>query len=135
METMSTATSRPEYAELLARTLPSVIHSEKENERYLAMLEELDQKGKLTSAEQRLAELLTLLIENFEDKAYTLKPAKPVDLLNELIEANSLRQKDLVDVFGTRSIVSEVLNGKRGLTIEHIKKLSRRFHVSPEAFF
>jgi HTH-type transcriptional regulator / antitoxin HigA len=135
METMSTATSRPEYAELLARTLPSVIHSEKENERYLAMLEELDEKGKLTSAEQRLAELLTLLIENFEDKAYALKPAKPIDVLNELIEANSLRQKDLVDVFGTPSIISEVLNGKRGLTLEHIKKLSRRFHVSPEVFF
>ena len=131
---MSTATSRPEYAELLARTLPSVIRSEKENERYLAMLEELDQKGKLTSAEQRLAELLTLLIENFEEKAYALKPAKPTDVLNELIEANSLRQKDLVGVFGTPSIVSEVLNGKRGLTIEHIKKLSRRFHVSPEVF-
>ncbi|HXF11838.1 MAG TPA: helix-turn-helix domain-containing protein [Terriglobales bacterium] len=135
METISTATSRPEYAELLARTLPSVIHSEKENERYLAMLEELDQKGKLTSAEQRLAELLTLLIENFEGKAYALKPAKPIDVLNELMEANGLRQKDLVDVFATPSIVSEVLNGKRGLTIEHIKKLSRRFHVSPEVFF
>lgn len=37
---MSTATSRPEYADLLARTLPSVIHSEKENERYLAMLDD-----------------------------------------------------------------------------------------------
>lgn len=135
METMSIATSRPEYAELLARTLPSVIHSEKENERYLAMLEELDQKGKLTSAEQRLAELLTLLIENFEERAYALRPAKPRDILNELIEANNLKQKDLVDVFGTRSIVSEVLNGKRGLTIEHIKRLSRRFHVSPEVFF
>ena len=132
---MSTATSRPEYADLLARALPSVIHSERENERYVTILEELDQKAKLTSAEQRLAELLTLLIENFEDKAYALKPAQPIDVLNELIEANSLRQKDLVDVFGTPSIISEVLSGKRGLTIEHIKKLSRRFHVSPEVFF
>lgn len=135
METMSTATSRPEYADLLARALPSVIHSEKENERYLAMLEELDQKEKLSPAEQRLAELLTLLIEDFEEKTYALKPAKPIEILNELIEANSLKQKDLVDVFGTPSIVSEVLNEKRGLTIEHIKKLSRRFHVSPEVFF
>jgi hypothetical protein len=42
---MSTATSRPEYATLLARTLPSVIHSEKENERYLALLEELDKNS------------------------------------------------------------------------------------------
>ncbi len=63
---MSTATSRPEYADLLARALPSVIHSDKENERYLAIREELDQKGELSPAEQRLAELLTLLIEDFE---------------------------------------------------------------------
>jgi HTH-type transcriptional regulator / antitoxin HigA len=132
---MSTATSRPEYADLLARALPSVIHSEKENKRYLALLEDLDQKGKLSAAEQRLAELLTLLIEDFEQKVYSLKPAMPLDILNQLIEANGLKQKDLVDVFGTPSIVSEVLNGKRGLTIEHIKKLSRRFHVSPEIFF
>ena len=131
---MSTATSRPEYADLLARALPSVIHSEKENERYLAMLEELDEKGKLTAAEQRLAELLTLLIEDFEEKAYTLKAAKPIDILLELMKANDLKQKDLVDVFATPSIVSEILNGKRGLTIEHIKKLSRRFHLSPEIF-
>jgi HTH-type transcriptional regulator / antitoxin HigA len=134
METMSTATSRPEYAELLARALPSVIHSEKENERYLVMLEELDRKDKLSPAEQRLAELLTLLIEDFEEKTYALTPAKPIEALNQLIEANNLKQKDLVDVFGTPSIVSEVLNGKRGLTIEHIKKLSRRFHISPEVF-
>lgn len=132
---MSTATSRPEYADLLARTLPSVIHSEKENERYLAMLDQLDQKGRLSPAEQRLAELLTLLIENFEEKAYALRPAGPIEILNELIGANSLKQKDLVDVFGTPSIVSEVLKGKRGLTVEHIRKLSRRFHVSPEVFF
>jgi HTH-type transcriptional regulator/antitoxin HigA len=134
METMSTATSRPEYADLLARALPSVIHSERENERYLAMLEELDEKGKLSAAERRLADLLTLLIEDFEEKAYTLKAAKPIEMLIELMEANDLKQKDLVDVFGTPSIVSEVLNGKRGLTIEHIKKLSRRFHLSPEVF-
>jgi HTH-type transcriptional regulator / antitoxin HigA len=112
-----------------------VIHSEKENERYLAMLEELDRKSKLSPAEQRLAELLTLLIENFEEKAYALKPARPIEILSELIEANSLKQKDLVDVFGTPSIIFEVLNGKRGLTIDHIRKLSRRFHVSPEVFF
>jgi HTH-type transcriptional regulator/antitoxin HigA len=135
METMSTATSRPQYADLLATALPSMIHSEKENERYLAMLEELDQKGKLSPAEQRLAELLMLLIEHFEEREYALKPAKPVEILKELIEASSLKQKDLVDVFGTPSIVSEVMNGKRGLTIEDIKKLSRRFHVPPEVFF
>jgi len=136
MEAMSTATSRPEYATLLAKTLPAVIHSEKENEHYTALLEELDRRsGKLTTAEQRLAELLTLLIEDFEGKHYSLKASTGIEVLEELIEANGLKQKDLVDIFGTPSIISEVLSGKRKFTTEHIRKLSRRFHVSPELFF
>jgi hypothetical protein len=76
METMSTATSPPEYADLLTRALPSVIHSEKENERYLAMLEESDQKGKLSPAEQRLAELLTRLIEDFRREGVRLQTSQ-----------------------------------------------------------
>jgi HTH-type transcriptional regulator/antitoxin HigA len=136
MEAMSTATSRPEYATLLAKTLPAVIHSEKENEHYTALLEALDHRQeKLTPAEQRLGELLTLLIEDFEQKHYSSKPATGIEALEELMEANSLKQKDLVSIFGTPSIISEVLNGKRRLTTEHIRKLSRRFHVSPELFF
>jgi HTH-type transcriptional regulator / antitoxin HigA len=124
------------YAALLARTLPAVIRSEKENEHYTALLEELDRKGsKLTSAEQRLAELLTLLIEDFEERHYALKPATPIAVLEELMAANELKQKDLLDIFGTPSIVSEVLSGKRRLTTEHIRKLCARFHVSAEVFF
>jgi HTH-type transcriptional regulator/antitoxin HigA len=136
METMSVATSRPEYSTLLAKTLPAVIRSEKENEHYTTLLEELDRKGsRLSAAEQRLAELLTLLIEDFEERHYALKPATPIAALEELMAANELQQKDLLDVFGTPSTVSEVLSGKRKFTTEHIRKLSRRFHVSTELFF
>jgi HTH-type transcriptional regulator/antitoxin HigA len=132
---MSATVVQSEYASLLGSTLPSIIRSEAENERHIAMLEELDHKGRMTAAERRMAELLTLLIEDFEEKHYALKAASPVDVLNELMLANNLKQKDLLDVFGTPSIVSEVLRGKRKLTTEHIRRLSRRFHVSPEVFF
>jgi HTH-type transcriptional regulator/antitoxin HigA len=137
---MSTATAQVEYASLLRRTAPAVIHSEKENERCISLLEALDRKlerkgERLTAAERRLAELLTVLIEDFEEKAYALKPARPIEVLRELMQANELKQKDLLEVFGAPSIVSEVLREKRGLTVEHIRKLSRRFHVSPEVFF
>jgi HTH-type transcriptional regulator/antitoxin HigA len=116
--------------------LSAVIRSEAENERHIAMLEDLDRKGsRMSAAERRMAELLTLLIEDFEDKHYALKAASPIEVLNELMLANNLRQKDLVDVFGTPSIASEVLSGKRKLNTEHIRKLSRRFRVSPEVFF
>jgi len=132
---MSATAVRSEYAALLTSTLPAVIRSEAENERYIALLEQLDSKGaRMTAAERRMAELLTLLIENFEDKHYALKASNPLDVLNELMSANDLKQKDLLDIFGTPSIISEVLHGKRQLTTEHIRRLSRRFHVSPEVF-
>jgi HTH-type transcriptional regulator / antitoxin HigA len=135
MEAMSATAVRSEYAALLSSTLPAVIRSEAENARYIAMLEDLDSKGnRMTAAERRIADLLTLLIEDFEEKHYALKAASPVEVLNELVSANNLKQKDLLDVFGTPSIVSEVLHGKRQLTTEHIRRLSRRFHVSPEVF-
>src|SRR5258708_35955048 len=99
------------------------------------MLEELDSKGnRMTAADRRMADLLTLLIEDFEEKHYALKARSPVDVLNELMSANNLKQKDLLDVFGPPSIVSEVPHGKRQLPTEHIRRLSRRFHVSPEVF-
>jgi len=132
---MSASAARSEYAALLAQTLPTVIRSEAENARFISALEELDAKGgRLSAAERRLADLLTLLIEDFEEKHYALEPAEPVTVLEELMAANNLKQKDLVDIFGTPSIVSEVLNGKRQFTTEHIRRLSRRFHVSPEVF-
>ena len=114
---------------------PSVIRSEEQNQHYIAVLEQLERKKKLSKEEQRLAELLTLLVSDYEDKHYHLKPANPTEIVEELMRANGLRQKDLVDVFGTESIVSEVLNGKRELNKEQIRRLSERFRVSPAVFF
>jgi HTH-type transcriptional regulator / antitoxin HigA len=133
---MSATAVRSEYAALLTSTLPAVIRSQAENERCIRLLEELDRKGtRMSAAERRMGELLTLLIEDFEEKHYALKAASPLEVLKELMQANSLKQKDMVDVFGTPSIVSEILHGKRQLTTEHIRRLSRRFHVTPDMFF
>jgi len=133
---MDSGIANSEYAWLLSRISPKVIQSEKENEFYAQALYELDQRGaKLTRAERELAELLTLLIDDFESKRYELPRAKPLEVLRFLMEQHGLRQKDLVDVFGTRSIVSEVLSGKRKLNKDHIERLSQRFHVSPDVFF
>ncbi|MGC1086977.1 MAG: hypothetical protein WA894_00960, partial [Candidatus Acidiferrum sp.] len=113
---MSTVTITQEYEALLRKVAPKVIRTEKENEAYTEILYELDRRSvKLTAAEKELAELLTLLIEDFEEKRYRLPRARPVDVVRFLMEQHNLLQKDLVDVFGTRSIVSEVLSGKREL--------------------
>jgi mRNA-degrading endonuclease HigB of HigAB toxin-antitoxin module len=135
MSALAEIVDEKEYAALLASTLPHVIHTEQENERCIAALEALDSREKLSVEERRIAELLTLLIENFEDKTYALPPAGPVEIIRHLMETNGLRQLDMIDVFGSAGIVSEVLSGKRGLSKKHIARLSQRFHVSPELFF
>ena len=132
---MSALHVSPAYAQLLARIPPKVIRSEAENEHYIAALYALEQQRTLTRAEKELAELLTLLIENFEEKRYQLPRATPLQALTFLMEEHGLKQKDLVDIFGTRSIVSEVISRKREMTKEQIRRLSHRFHVSPEVFF
>ena len=124
-----------EYRRLLGKSLPRVIRTEAENEHYLELLRRLDARGdSLTPAESELAELLTLLIEDFEERHYAFEAASPLQVLQELVRANNLKQKDLLDVFGSPSIASEVLKGKRHLTTGHIRKLSQHFHVSPEIF-
>jgi|SRR5271170_1922497 len=126
----------PRYEDLLQRMAPSVIQDEDENEKYIHELEQLERKSPhWTSAERKLADLLTLLIHDFEERHYTLKPASPVEVLRELMAANNLKQKDMVRIFGAESTVSSVLNGKRKMTTGHIQKLSSRFKVSPELFF
>ncbi|MGB7190159.1 MAG: hypothetical protein WBD10_08495 [Acidobacteriaceae bacterium] len=127
---------KKEYGRLLAQILPSVIHTEKQHAACLKTLETLlDRDRSLTPAERDLASLLTLLIEDFEEKHYSIPKAAPAEVVEFLMDQHGLRQKDLLDVFGTPSVVSEVLSGKRELSKEHIRRLSGRFHLSPEVFF
>jgi HTH-type transcriptional regulator/antitoxin HigA len=58
-----------------------------------------------------------------------------MQVLRALMDGSNLRQKDLVPIFGSESIVSEVLSGKRELNKNQIEKLSKRFRISPAAFF
>jgi HTH-type transcriptional regulator/antitoxin HigA len=126
----------PDYGTLLAETQPSVVNAEQENERFIAVLEQLAFKTELSEAERKLVELLTLVVQDFESRHYQLEDASPIGVLTELMAEHDLKQKDLVEIgiFATPSVVSEVLNGKRELTKDHIKRLSKHFNVSPLAF-
>lgn len=126
--------NQDEYSRLLSTSLPHVIQNEAENEHYIRVVEILDAKSNRTPAEKTLADLLTMLIENFEEQHYASRKATPLENLTELMQAHNLKQRDLIDVFGTPSIVSEVLGGKRQLATSHIRKLSERFHVPAELF-
>ena len=114
-----------------------MIETEEENERALAIVWEMMKRGEdnLSPEEDRLFRLLTRLIEDYEDNAYPAgDTATPLDTLKSLIHEHGLKQKDLADIFGTQSVVSEVLNGKRGISKTHAKRLGERFHVPAELF-
>jgi HTH-type transcriptional regulator / antitoxin HigA len=114
---------------------PTPITSERQHEEYLSVLDELASKGRPTAEEEKYAQVLMTLIEAYEEEHDSIPDASPVEVLRALMNANNLRQKDLAPIFGSESIVSEVLHGKREINRTHIEKLSKRFHVSPAVFF
>jgi HTH-type transcriptional regulator/antitoxin HigA len=134
MEKMATLTEAV-YGKLLSQARPRVIKTEAENERALAKLEALDTLGRpLTREEEALADLLTVLIQQFEEVRYPLGHASPIDALRDFMEARSLRQRDLIPIFGASSVVSDVINGKRSISKNHARKLAEFFHVPVSMF-
>ena len=118
------------YGKLLVQTLPHVIKTEAENERIIAELERLDTCGRaLTPEEERLAELMTVLVRQFEEERYPLGEANPIDVVRVLMENHGLRQRDMIPVFGASSVVSDVLNEKRSISKAHARKLADFFNV------
>ncbi|MBA3765525.1 MAG: transcriptional regulator [Acidobacteria bacterium] len=134
--TAKTQVDPRKYARLLTRTLPSVIETEEDNERMLAEVERLMDKGEdnLSPEESKLFKLVVRLIEDFEERAYPIQDASPHHLLQHLMEANDLKQADLLLIFGSRGYTSDIVNGKRGISKEHAKALGDFFNVSPELF-
>ena len=114
---------------------PTPITSERQHEEYLSVLDKLASKEKPTREEEKYAAVLMTLIEAYEEEHHSIPDASPLELLRTLMDANDLRQKDLVPIFGSESIVSEILHKKRDLNKAHIAKLSKRFGVSPAVFF
>ena len=135
VNTISRKVDARKYGRLLSNTLPTVIKSEKENDRAIAVVGRLLAKGKsLSKEESALVELLGKLIADFEEKFYSPKNALPQEVLLELMQASGLIQADLVDVFGSKSRVSEAVNGKREISKSQARALGEYFRVSAELF-
>ena len=119
----------------LVRAFPLVhIRDDAHLDAAVAVIDRLLDKGDRSPAEEMYLDALTDLVATYEE-AHVATPARSgVDALRFLMEANDLRQVDLVPVLGRKSLVSEVLSGKRPLTLTHIKKLADYFRVSPAVF-
>jgi HTH-type transcriptional regulator/antitoxin HigA len=125
------------YGRLLAKAVPRVITTEEENERALAIVESLMEKGELnmTPEEDALLDLLTNLIRDYESSACPPRPkSTPHQMVAFLQEQRDLRPNDLWPVIGSKGRVSEILTGKRSISKEQAKKLAEFFRVRADLF-
>jgi HTH-type transcriptional regulator / antitoxin HigA len=122
------------YGKLCAETLPKVIESDEEFDRMVEHLERLTFKQDASAEENALARLLEKLVLAYDDEHYPLPDVAPHRMVRFLMEQRELKQADLVPVLGSRAQVSDLVNGKRGISKNQAKKLAEYFGVSVELF-
>ena len=112
-----------------------VIKSERQYQDYCHTLESLVSGADQGTHVQDEIELLTYLIEKWDEEQDVLAEADPIELLTSLMSERSLKAKDLVEILGvSKGLVSDILHYKKGLSKEVIRVLSSYFKVSQEAF-
>jgi HTH-type transcriptional regulator/antitoxin HigA len=135
MEEMGMTTLNPtKHGRLCAAVIPKVIETVDEFDRLVDVMESLDRKPKPTPEEAALRALLAKLIRDYDDSHYPLPDLPVHKVIAFLMDQRHLRQADLPSVFGSRTVASDVLNGKREPSKAHIRRLAEFFHVSPEVF-
>jgi len=111
-----------------------VIKTKSQYNQYSKELERLLENGGSKTFQDEV-DLLTLLIEKWDDEHNSFEQIDPIRLLHSLIEEHNIKPKDLVHLLGvSKGYVSEILHYKKGLSKEVIRKLSDYFKVSQEAF-
>ncbi|MEK6210686.1 MAG: transcriptional regulator [Pseudomonadota bacterium] len=96
-----------------------------------AILDEIGEDEKHPMAEH--ADAISVFVERYENERMALPAGKPPEVLKFLMREHELRQSDLPEI-GTQGVVSEILAGKRELNTRQIRKLAKRFGVSPAVF-
>jgi len=101
---------------------------------YNQSLERLEKifHAKINTPEGDEAEVISILIEKYEDEHYPIGMPDPIEAIKFRMEQMNMKQKDLADIVGFTSRVSEILNKKRKLTLSMIRKLSAKLHIPTE---
>jgi len=113
----------------------TVPHSEQEYTELVNYLDALiDEVGDNENHElAAVMETIGLLIENYENKNHTIDESTVVDVIKYLMQEHALNQADMTEI-GSQGVVSEILSGQRSLNVDQIKRLSKKFHLSPSVF-
>jgi HTH-type transcriptional regulator / antitoxin HigA len=134
MPAMLDEIAEEEYVALV-RAFPLIsIRDEAHLAEALAVIDRLTDLSQRSAGVEAYLGALTDLVETYENAHVTIPSISGVEAVRYLMEENGLAQADLVPLFGTPSIVSEVLSGKRRLTLAHIARLAERFGVPADVF-
>ena len=135
MTTLSTFDEQ-EYARLLSKALPVKIRTEAEYDRLNAIIRELVDRDDedLSPEEERLVDLLSDLIQQYDEEHYPIKDLTPHEMLCSLMDDNGLGHQDIWQLFGSQDIASEVLKGKQAISRAQAKKLGDFFKIDPGVF-
>jgi len=109
------------------------IHNEQDYDKALDRIDALmDLNPSLGTPQSDELEVLALLVEKYEEKAWVIHEPDPIEAIKYRMEQMNLKQKDLVPYIGNKSKVSEVLNRKIGLSLNMICNLSKGLHLPLE---
>jgi HTH-type transcriptional regulator/antitoxin HigA len=122
------------YARLIAASLPIPPRTEAQNDRLIEILSTMDEQEDLTPEEEALGELLAIVIQDFEDKHYALPIVPPHEALKALMEDRGLRHKDVWPVVGNKGLTTEILHGRRKISVALAKRLAVHLRVPVELF-
>jgi HTH-type transcriptional regulator/antitoxin HigA len=122
------------YAQLIVASLPIPPRTEADNERLIGMLSELDQREALTPEEEAFLDLVTIVVEDFEERHYSLAAVPPHEALKALMQDRGLRHKDVAPVVGNKGLTTEILAGRRKISTGLAKRLAIHFKVPLELF-
>jgi HTH-type transcriptional regulator/antitoxin HigA len=122
------------YADLLAKSLPRPIRTDAEHAHFAETRLALDERNDLSPEEEALAEMLTLLIEDYEEKHHPLPRVSPHESLKALMEERGLKHKDIWPVLGNKGAATEVLSGRRSVSKAQARRLAEFLHVPIDLF-
>src|SRR5574341_240514 len=102
------------YGRLLSKALPAVITNEAEYDRVVSLMNKLAviPENQITPEQERLLDLLTLLVETYDEEHYPIPDAAPHEVIQYLMQERGLRNRDLEPTLGSRGVTSEAIGGK-----------------------
>ena len=123
------------YADLLVAIQPRPIGSKAALEKTYKLIDKLMSKPELSRAESEMLELLSMLVEQYESREHPTPQVSATDMLKHLIESRGITNATLASETSVpRSIVTDILAGRRRISLGNVRKFADYFRVPPSVF-